>query len=67
MKFITVTELRQRATQIVSEIEASKEPVAVTKNGKPVVLMQFVTEEAFGLKSAEGKGGKGHGHDLSSR
>jgi PHD/YefM family antitoxin component YafN of YafNO toxin-antitoxin module len=51
MKFVTVSELRASATRIVSEIEATKEPVAVTKNGKPVVLMQFVTDEAFGLKS----------------
>lgn len=63
MKFITVTELRQGATKIVAEIEATKEPVAVTKNGKPVVLMQFVTDEAFGLTEKR-KGGKGHGHDL---
>ena len=55
MKFITVTELRANATRIVSEIEAGKEPVAVTKNGKPVVLMQFVTEDAFELKVPEGK------------
>ncbi|MGD0656819.1 MAG: type II toxin-antitoxin system Phd/YefM family antitoxin [Syntrophorhabdales bacterium] len=66
MKFITVTELRQRATQIVSEIEATKEPVAITKNGKPVVLMQFVTDEAFDIKKNV-KGGKDHGHDLSKR
>jgi prevent-host-death family protein len=57
MKFITVSDLRARATQIVSEIEATKEPVAVTKNGKPVVLIQFVTEDAFELKIPEGKGG----------
>jgi PHD/YefM family antitoxin component YafN of YafNO toxin-antitoxin module len=54
-----VTELRARASEIVSEIEASKEPVAVTKNGKPVVLIQFVTEDAFELKIPESKGGKG--------
>jgi prevent-host-death family protein len=47
MKFITVSELRANASQIISEIEESKEPVAVTKNGKPVVLIQFVTEKAF--------------------
>jgi prevent-host-death family protein len=58
MKFITVTELRARASEIVSEIEASKEPVAVTKNGKPVVLIQSVTEDAFELKIPEGKGGR---------
>jgi PHD/YefM family antitoxin component YafN of YafNO toxin-antitoxin module len=50
MKFYTVTELRQRATQIVTEIEDSREEVVITKNGKPVVLMCFITEEAFSLK-----------------
>jgi prevent-host-death family protein len=39
MKFVTVTELKLKATQVVSEIESSKEEVVVTKNGKPVVIM----------------------------
>jgi len=50
MKFITVTELKQRATQVVSEIESTKEEVVITKNGKPVVLIQFITDEVFNLK-----------------
>ncbi len=50
MRFYTVTELRQRATQIVTEIEESREEVVITKNGKPVVLMCFITEAAFSLK-----------------
>lgn len=53
MKFITVTELKQRATQIVSEIESTKQEMVVTKNGKPIVLMKFVTEDAFILKQKE--------------
>ena len=59
MKFITVSELKQRATQIVTEIEDTREEVVITKNGKPVVLIQFITDEAFGLteqfKRKEGK------------
>jgi len=55
MKFLTVSELRQRATQIVAEIESTKEEVIITKNGKPVVLMRFVTDEAFSLKETETK------------
>jgi PHD/YefM family antitoxin component YafN of YafNO toxin-antitoxin module len=55
MKFLTVSELRQRATQIVAEIESTKEEVIITKNGKPVVLMRFVTDEAFSLKETEMK------------
>lgn len=37
MKFITVSELKNKATQIVTEIEKNREEVIVTKNGKPVV------------------------------
>ncbi len=64
MKFFTVSELKQRATQIVSEIEQSKGEVIITKNGKPVVLMRFITDEVFSLKddgNDKGKGGKRHG------
>ena len=66
MKFFTVSELRQRATQIVSEIEESRGEVIITKNGKPVVLMRFITDEVFSLKK-NGKGkevqhGKGKGN-----
>ena len=62
MKFITVSESKQRATQIVSEIESTREEVMVTKNGKPIVLMRFITDEAFSLKETEkGKEVKKHG------
>ena len=47
MKFITVTELKQRATQIVSEIESKRRKIVITKNGKPVVVMKPACEEAF--------------------
>jgi PHD/YefM family antitoxin component YafN of YafNO toxin-antitoxin module len=50
MKFITITELRLKATEIVREIEDTKEEMVVTKKGKPVILMQFITDEAFSLK-----------------
>jgi len=60
MKFVTVSELRQRATQIVSEIESTREEVTVTKNGKPVVLMRFISEDEFMLKETE-KEVKKHG------
>ena len=58
MKFVTVSELRNRATQIVADIEYTGEEVIVTKNGKPVVLMRFITDEAFSLKEAEKEKGK---------
>ena len=50
MKFITITELRLKATEIVREIEDTKEEMVVTKKGKPVILMQFITDEVFSLK-----------------
>ena len=53
MKFFTVTELRLKATQVVREIEETKEEVIITKNGKPVVMMQYINEEAFSLKEKE--------------
>lgn len=55
MKFYTVTELRLKAMQIVKEIEETKEKVVITKRGKPVVLMQAVSDEAFNLKKKGGK------------
>jgi len=66
MKFITVTELRLKATEVVREIEETREEVIVTKKGKPVVIMQFIEHEAFSLKEkekekgGEKKSGKGH-------
>jgi len=51
MKFITITELRLKATGIVREIEDTREEVIVTKKGKPVILMQFVTDDVFSLKA----------------
>jgi PHD/YefM family antitoxin component YafN of YafNO toxin-antitoxin module len=53
MKFITVSELRLRATEVVREIEETKEDVIVTKKGKPVVLMRFIEHGAFSLKETE--------------
>ncbi len=48
LKFKTVTELQQQATQIVSEVERSgKLQIIITKNGKPVAIIQRVTEEDF--------------------
>jgi PHD/YefM family antitoxin component YafN of YafNO toxin-antitoxin module len=53
MKFITVSKLKNKATQVVTEIEKTREEVIVTKNGKPVVLMRFITDEVFSLKEDE--------------
>ena len=55
MRFITVSELRLRATEVVREIEETREEVIVTKKGKPVVLMQFITDKAFSLRETKKK------------
>ncbi|MBE0602992.1 MAG: type II toxin-antitoxin system Phd/YefM family antitoxin [Deltaproteobacteria bacterium] len=52
MRFITVTELKQRATQVVSQIQASGEEMVITKNGKPVVLMRNVNETEIVLMAS---------------
>ena len=66
MKFVTVSELKLRATQIVSEIETTREEVIVTKNGKPVVLIRPVEETEFELKKTSMKRGKPHGKGKGS-
>jgi prevent-host-death family protein len=50
MKFITVTELKQHATEVVRVMQNSKEEVIVTKGGKPIILMRLITDEIFQLK-----------------
>ncbi len=48
LKFKTVTELQQQATQIVAEVERTgKLQFIITKNGKPVAILQRVTEAEF--------------------
>lgn len=54
MRFESVTKLQRELTRIVSEIEETGEPVVITKHGKPVVIMQPITENAFTLKEGEG-------------
>ncbi len=60
MKFVTVSELRLRTTQIVSEIEATGKEVVVTKRGKPVVLLRPINEGELELKPMK-KGEEKHG------
>ncbi len=55
LKFVTVSELRLRATQIVAEVEKSGKQVIITKNGKPVVVLQRVTEDELSFDKAKKK------------
>ncbi len=65
IRFSTVTELKAKATQIVSEIQKTGKAMVITKNGKPVVLMRAVSEKEFSIEEpAEHKkkgGEKRHG------
>ena len=58
MRFLTVTELKQRATEIISDIESTKEEVVITKKGKPVALIQSISNNAFALKEKGKEGDK---------
>ena len=51
MKFVTVSQLRLKTTQIIAEIEKSKIKVVVTKNGKPVALIKPIEEKQFRLEN----------------
>jgi len=69
MKVITVSELKLKATQIISEIESTREEVIITKNGKAVAWIQYFKEDEFNLTKKQiekgregGKIGKGKRH-----
>ncbi len=50
MKFLTVTELKVTATEIIRKILENREGVIVIRNGHPVVIIKPVNEEDFTLK-----------------
>lgn len=50
MRFITVTELKARATQIISEIVSTKKEVIITKHGKPVTIIHTISNSGFSFK-----------------
>lgn len=56
MRFITVTELRLKATKIVHGVEETGEEVIVTRNGRPVVLIRRVEEDELVLKGGRAEG-----------
>ncbi len=55
LKFVTVSELRQRATQIVAEVERTGKQIVITKNGKPVAVLRRVMEEELSLDKPKKK------------
>ena len=40
VKFVTVSDLDRKATSIVADVEKGRIKVAVTKNGRPVALLE---------------------------
>ena len=50
VKFITVSDLDRKATSIVAEVEKGKIKIAVTKNGRPVALLQKANGTETGRK-----------------
>ncbi len=60
MNFYTVTELKQRATQIITELETTGKEVVITKNGKPVALITNIKgQDIFKIQ----KRGNEHGNE----
>ena len=64
MRFMTVTNAKLTLTALVAEVQRTGDPVAITKNGIPVVILRKVREGEIGLVEEEppvGKGGKPRG------
>ena len=55
LAFKTVTELKQKASEFVSQVEGSNKKIIITKNGKPVAVLQRVTEEELSLDKPKKK------------
>lgn len=51
MKFVTLSDLRLRTSEVIKEVEESEERFIVTKNGIPVALIKPVEEGGFEYKN----------------
>ncbi len=49
VRFVTVTELKKLATAMVTEVEAKHSDIVITRNGKPVAILQRILEKDFAL------------------
>ena len=52
-RFLTVTELTQRTTEIIREVETTRKEVIITKKGKPVAVICPFSEREFEFKGAK--------------
>ncbi len=50
VKFVTVSDLDRKATAFVVEVEKGKIKIAITKNGRPVALLEKVGDSVTGRK-----------------
>ena len=50
VKFITVSDLDRKATSLIAEVETGKMKIAITKNGRPVALLQKANGTETGRK-----------------
>jgi len=55
LKFTTVTELKQKTSEFVSEVEKTGKQIIITRNGIPVAVLQRVTEEELSLDQPKKK------------
>jgi prevent-host-death family protein len=58
MKFITVSELKQNAKEILATVQRTGQQVTVTVNGKPVVVLSPAREESFSYEEKSVKKSK---------
>ncbi len=55
LKFTTVTELKQKTSEFVSEVERTGKQIIITRNGIPVAVLQRVTEEELSFDKPKKK------------
>ena len=55
LRFLTVTELQRKLMEVIREIEKTGKEVIVSRNGKPVVIMQRVTEDELSFDKSKKK------------
>lgn len=47
LKFVTISELKSGAKQILEEVSRTGKRVTVTVNGKPIAIISLAREEGF--------------------
>ena len=55
LKFITISELKQDAKKILSELNKTGKKLVVTLNGKPIAIISPAPEENFAFEALDKK------------